>query len=76
MEKHIRIRLALDAGQEPQGMVCAGEASARTLPWAHVLLLTGQERSPRRADREIASTLFCSAGTVRGIRKRFHEKGL
>lgn len=57
-------------------MVRAGEASARTLTRARILLLTDQERAPRRTDQEIASALLCSPSTVRAIRRRFHEEGL
>lgn len=57
-------------------MIRAGEASARTLTRAHILLLTDQGATPRRMDGESASALFCSLGTVRSIRRRFHEEGL
>jgi transposase len=76
MGKHIRIRLTSDQRQELEGMVRAGESSARTLTRARILLLTDQGRSPRRTDQEIASALLCSPSTVRGIRRRFHKEGL
>jgi len=76
MGKHIRIRLTPDQRQELEGMIRAGEASARTLTRARILLLTDQGATPRRTDGEIASALLCSLGTVRNIRRRFHEEGL
>lgn len=57
-------------------MIRAGEASARTLTRARILLLTDQGATPRRTDAEIASALLCSPGTIRAIRRRFHEEGL
>jgi len=76
MGKHIRIWLAPDQRRELEGMVRAGEASARTLTRARILLLTDRGHTPRRTDGAIASALLCSPTTVRAVRQRFHEEGL
>lgn len=76
MGKHIRIRLTPDQRRELEGMIRAGESSARTLTRARILLLTDRSQTPHRTDGEIASALLCSPGTVQAIRRRFHEEGL
>ena len=76
MGKHIHLRLSPDQRQELEGLIRAGHAPARTLTRARILLLTDWDRTPHRTDQEIASILWCSASTVRAVRRRCYQQGL
>jgi len=76
MSKHIHIMVSPDQRQELEGMLRAGQSSARTLARACVLRLTDKSQLRWRTDEGIASALLCSVGAVRNIRRRFDQEGL
>jgi putative transposase len=76
MSKHIHLHLSPDQRQELEALVRAGSTPARTQTRARILLLTDRSQERHYLGREIAEVLLCSEGTVRNVRRRFHEEGL
>ncbi len=71
--------ISLTAEQESQlrGLISAGQAAARTLTHARILLKANeQQEGGGWGDREIGQALEVSRPTVERVRKRFAQEGL
>jgi transposase len=74
-KRHV-VRLSEEERAELTALVSVGKASARKLTRARVLLKADQgEGGPGWTDEQIAKALESSRHTVRGIRKRYAERG-
>jgi hypothetical protein len=74
-KKHF-VRLSEEEREELRSLVSTGRASARKLTRARILLKADQgEGGPGWTDEQIAEALETSQHTVRGLRKRFTERG-
>ena len=76
MSQHLPVYLKSEQRQHLEQIVRAGNATARTLTRARILVLTDRSNGDCRADAEVASVLLCSQATVANIRKRFLNEGL
>ena len=76
MNKKYFVRLSEEEREELRSLVSMGRASARMLTRARILLKADQgEGGPRWTDEQIAEAFETSKHTVRGVRKRFAERG-
>lgn len=66
------VELTDDQRRELQSLVRKGQASARRITRARILLLANDDRT----DDEVAAALQTSRSTVERIRRRFVERGL
>lgn len=74
-KKHV-VRLSLEERAELEALTKTGQASARKLTRARVLLLADQgEKGPGRTDQEVAEALGSSRHSVRSIRLRYAQRG-
>jgi hypothetical protein len=74
--KH-RVQLAPDQRERLQRIVSVGEAHARTIRHAHILLLCDEgPLGPAWTDEKVADALFCGTATVARLRRRFCREGL
>jgi transposase len=75
--KKYRIALAEEQRQLLQQMIAAGQAPARTLTHARVLLKADEgEQGPGWTDEQISEALEVSPATIQRVRQRFIEAGL
>jgi putative transposase len=70
--KQHRVVLDLQQKQRLQELISKGQASARVIRRAHVLLLTAEDKQ----DKEVAAALHLNAQTVYQLRKRFGAVGV
>ncbi len=76
MNKKHFVRLSEEEREELGSLVSTGRASARKLTRARILLKADQgEGGPGWTDEQIAEALETSKHTIRGVRKRFAERG-
>jgi homeodomain-containing protein len=77
MKKQFRVELTEDERHRLRRLVSVGEAPARKLVRARILLLADEaDGGLARTDAEIAHFLCCGRATVERVRKRFSERGL
>ena len=77
LEKRYRVTLTVEERDELRGMVSGGQANARQLVRASVLLLADQaDGGSAKSDTEIVDTLGCGRATVDRVRRQFVEEGL
>lgn len=77
MKKQYHVQLTPDQRQQLQQRLASGEAKARQLTHARVLLKADSaEGGPAWSDAMICEAVEVSPSTVVRIRKRFHEEGL
>src|SRR4051812_48765644 len=77
MAKRYRVTPRAEERGELGRMIARGEADARKLAHARVLLQADEvESGPARVDGEVASALDVSVRTVERVRQRFVEQGL
>jgi transposase len=79
MSKHRKILLSFEQHQQLNNLIRSGNAKARSITRARILLLSdgGEHGSgQRRTGEEIAAALLCSRGTVQNIQHRFLDEGL
>lgn len=75
MKKYI-VKLSQEQRQQLEGLISRGQAAARKLIHARVLLKTDQgEHGPGWSDERIAEALEVSLPTIERIRRRFVEQG-
>jgi len=77
MAKRYRVTLTTEERGELERMIARGEADARKLAHARILLQADEaEGGPARADGTIGATLNVSVRTIERVRQRFVEQGL
>ena len=77
MAKKYRVTLAPDERAELGAMISEGEADARKLAHARILLQADEAPGgPGRTDAGIAAALDTSTRTIERVRRRFVEQGL
>lgn len=76
MPTKYHIHMSKEERQELEGLVRAGECSARTQTRARILLLCDESQQAPKATQEIASALLCSLPTITAIRRKYVEGGL
>ena len=79
MSKHRNIVLSSEQHQQLDNLIRSGDAKARTLTRARILLLSdrGENGTGRNyTGEEIATALLCSRGTVQQVKHRFLDEGL
>jgi transposase len=76
MGKQIALYLITEQLKELDGLIRHGNAPARTQTRARILLLTDRSQGQKRTDKEVASAVLCSKGTVGNVRRRYREGGL
>jgi transposase len=75
--KRYKVTLEPEERQQLQDLIAAGEAAARKLAHARILLKAdAAEGGPAWPDGRIAEALELSAATVERVRQRFVEQGL
>ena len=77
MPTKYRVQLAPEQRQHLEELVSKGQAHARTIRHAHMLLLC--DESPRGSawsDEKVADALTCGTATVARLRRRFIHEGL
>lgn len=77
MKKRYLVTLTLEEREELQSIVSTGNAAARKLVRARILLLADEAKGgPKKSDPEITEALGCGRATVERVRKQFVEEGL
>jgi transposase len=79
MSKHRSIVLSSEQHQQLENLIRSGQAKARTINRARILLLSDRSEYGTGHDltgTQIAQSLLCSRGTVEQVRKRFLDEGL
>jgi len=77
MQKFYRVTLTADERKELRALVSKGQAAARRLTRARILLLADQaEGGPAESDSKIVAALGCGRATVERVRQQFVEDGL
>jgi transposase len=76
MGKHRPIELSAEERQQLEQLIRTGSTPARTHTRARILLLSNRSQGQKRSDADVASSLLCSIGTVRNVRRRFLSEGL
>jgi transposase len=77
MKKQYHVELTPDQRQELQQLIASGEAKARQLSHARVLLKADcADGGPARSDAAICEAVEVSPSTVVRIRQRFAQEGL
>ncbi len=75
--KKYTVHLTAEQRQQLQQRISAGQAAARKLTHARILLKTDQsEQGPGWGDEQISQALEVSVPTIERVRKRFVEQGL
>jgi transposase len=75
--KRYRVTLEAEERQHLRDLIAAGQAAARKLSHARILLKAdAAEGGPAWPDHRIADALEVSAATVERVRQRFVEQGL
>lgn len=75
MRKKYRVQLTSQQRRELRGLIASGEASARKLAHARILL-KADENGPGLIDRQVAEATETSVPTVQRVRERFSREGL
>ena len=77
MKKRYLVTLTTVERSELQAMVSAGQAAARKLARARILLLADEaEDGPAKSDAEIVDALGCGQASVERVRSQFVEEGV
>jgi len=76
MGKHRPIELSAEERQQLEHLIRTGSTPARTHTRARILLLSDRSQGQKRTDADVASSLLCSIGTVRNVRRRFLSEDL